>query len=99
MPRTKTPQATTPTVSQLSVRLTEDERLRLSAVAYELALAGNLAETTSDVNLSRFIRRVLDEFINSYISEHPGGEEAILKRYHDSKVREVESQLKELRRQ
>jgi hypothetical protein len=92
MPRTKSP-----AVSQLSVRLTDEERVRLSAVAYDLALTNELAESTSDVNLSDFIRRVLNEFINGYFAEQ-GGEKRVLKRYHDAKLHEMETEMEELRR-
>lgn len=93
MPRPKS----STTVSPRTFRLSEEEGILLDAVAYDLALSRDLAEATSDRNVSALIREIISRYLVAYCKKADGGREGVLKRYLDAQVREHEAELERLR--
>lgn len=90
-----------PRVSSTTIcfRLDSEKRRLLEAVAYdEVAGSSGWSDVpASEVNLSDFVRDVLDEFVEQYVAKTAGGARTLVERYHDAQVRELESQLEAVR--
>lgn len=67
-------------VSPLSVRLPAEDRELLEAAAYKWGLNEDLIESTTDANLSAFVRRIIHEYLEGF-AEMNGGRNAVLAEY------------------
>ncbi len=82
-------------VSPLSVRLPREDRALLEAAAYKWGMVENLIESTTEANLSEFVRRIIHDYLEGF-SEMNGGREAVLKEFLAARRVETEDLLRML---
>jgi hypothetical protein len=76
----------------IDFRLPGDTRRLLEAVAYADLVAKRPGAGPSDVNLSAFVRDILEDVTNDF-ADHAGGTETLLANYRVGQVRQLEAEL------
>jgi hypothetical protein len=80
------------TSPNIGFRVPSDTRRLLEAVAYADLVTKRADATPSDINLSDFVRGILEDVINDF-AEQAGGTEALLENLRVGEIRELEDKL------
>lgn len=85
-------------MTTVSFRVDRATREVISAVAYaDLVSKQGMSARPGDVNLSEFVRNVIDDVVQEYASEVKGGLGALVEEMHAAHIRNLEEEL-EVRR-